>query len=66
MSIKSLEEVSWKSKRIKAIDRLTKKKGWDYSDNNPYFEEVWKNLPKSNAKSLSEYKKTNKTERVIK
>ena len=64
MSIKTLEEIDWKRKRIQAIDRLSKKKGWTYGDGNPYFQEVWTQLPKSNAKSLSEYKKQQKLEKV--
>ena len=63
MSIITLKEISWKKKRIQAIDRLSKKKGWTYGDGNPYFQEVWTHLPKSNAKSLSEYKKEIKLEK---
>jgi len=64
MSIISLEKISWKQKRIKAIDRLSKKKGWIYDDTNPYFDEVWTYLPKSNAKNLFEYKKNLKIEKL--
>lgn len=29
---------NWKDRQYAAITRLTKKRGWDFSDNNPYFE----------------------------
>jgi len=64
MTIKSLMDVNWKQKRIKAIDRLSKMRGWIYDDTNPYFDEVWTFLPKSNAKNLLEYKKNLKIEKL--
>ena len=30
---------AWKDKRIAALNRLSKKRGWSSSDNNPYFEQ---------------------------
>lgn len=34
-----MASVSWKDKRVAAINRLSDKKGWTCSENNPYFEE---------------------------
>ena len=48
--------ISWKDKRIEAINKLSKKKGWSSSDTNPYFEEVHA-IYKSDAKTLLEFKK---------
>ncbi len=30
----------WKDKQYAAHARLTKSRGWDFSDNNPYFERM--------------------------
>jgi len=48
--------ISWKDKRIEAINKLSKKKGWSSSDTNPYFEEVHA-IYESDAKNLFEFKK---------
>jgi hypothetical protein len=48
-------ETSWKDKRIAAINRLSKIKGWSCSDNNPYFDLV-QNIYKTKAKSLKQFK----------
>ena len=48
-------ENSWKDKRIAAINRLSKMKGWSCSDNNPYFDLV-QNIYKTKAKSLKQFK----------
>lgn len=29
--------MDWKTRKIKAINKLSKKKGWKANDNNPYF-----------------------------
>ena len=29
--------MDWKTRKINAINKLSKKKGWSASDNNPYF-----------------------------
>ena len=29
--------MDWKTRKIKAINKLSKKKGWSSNDNNPYF-----------------------------
>ena len=46
--------LSWKDKRIKAINRLSQNKKWSCSDNNPLFEEVM-NIYESPAKTREEY-----------
>ena len=48
--------ISWKDKRIEAINKLSKKKGWRSSDTNPYFEEV-QAIYESDAKTLLDFKK---------
>ena len=48
--------ISWKDKRIAAINKLSKKKGWSASDTNPYFDEI-NAIYESDAKTLSEFKK---------
>ena len=35
-----------KDRREKFIDRLSRKKGWSFSDMNPYFTEVYEIMPK--------------------
>jgi len=48
--------ISWKDKRIEAINKLSKKKGWSSSDTNRYFEEVHA-IYESDAKTLLDFKK---------
>ena len=48
--------MSWKDKRIEAINRLSKIKGWRTDDGNKYFDEV-QELSKTKARSLKEFKK---------
>jgi translation initiation factor IF-2 len=48
--------ISWKDKRIEAINKLSKKKGWNSSDTNPYFEEIHA-IYESDAKTLLDFKK---------
>jgi len=31
--------MNWKDKRVAAINRISEKKGWSCSENNPYFEQ---------------------------
>lgn len=47
--------MSWKNKRIAAINRLSKIKRHPTSDLNPYFEQV-QMIYKSKAKNLKEFK----------
>lgn len=46
--------MSWKDKRIEAINRLSKMKKWSCSDNNPLFDEVM-DIYESPAKTRDEY-----------
>ena len=48
--------MNWKEKRIIAINKLSKKKGWSSSDTNPYFEEIH-DIYESDARTLLEFKK---------
>jgi translation initiation factor IF-2 len=48
--------ISWKDKRIEAINKLSKKKGWSSSDTNPYLEEIHA-IYESDARTLLEFKK---------
>ena len=38
MAILKVSEMCWKEKQFAAHHRLSKRKGWDFSDRNPYFE----------------------------
>lgn len=49
------KSVSWKSLRISAINRLSKRKGWRCDDANPFFNEYEK-VTKSQAKNKKQYK----------
>ena len=56
--------VSIKQKRLEFLTRLSKKRRWDFGDNNPFFQEVWTFMDKiGEVKSLREYKKLIKLER---
>lgn len=47
----------FKDRRIKAINKLSKKRGWTFGDNNPCFDDVWNILPNTKATNSKEYKK---------
>jgi len=51
--------MSWKDKRIEAINRLSKIKRWSTSPSNPYFEQVLR-IYESTAKTLQEFKHAEK------
>lgn len=51
--------MSWKDKRIKAINRLSRIKGWNTSPSNPYFEQVLR-IYESTANNLKEFKHAEK------
>ena len=54
-----------KQKRMKIIDRISKKRHWSFSDMNPYFIEVFEIMPKiTEALSYRSYKKQLKLEKV--
>ena len=38
MAFLKVSEMCWKERQFAAHHRLSKKKGWDFSDKNPYFE----------------------------
>ena len=48
---------NWKDRQYAAITRLSKRKGWDFSDNNPYFERAYIFLPKVSIKTKQQLKK---------
>ena len=52
-----------KEKRIDIINKISRRKHWDFGDNNPYFVEVWELMPKIDAKSYREYKRKLKLEK---
>jgi len=49
-------DLDWKDKQYAAITRLSKRKGWDFSDNNPYFERAHIFLPKVSIKTKKQLK----------
>ena len=49
--------MDWKDKQYAAITRLSKSKGWDFSDNNPYFERAYIVLPNPKIKTKLQMKK---------
>ena len=49
--------MDWKDKQYAAITRLSKSKGWDFSDNNPYFERAYIVLPNPEIKTKLQMKK---------
>lgn len=50
-------KMDWKDKQYAAITRLSKKKGWDFGDNNPYFERAYIFLPRVSIKTKDQLKK---------
>jgi uncharacterized Zn finger protein len=54
-----------KQKRMKIIDRISRKRHWSFSDMNPYFVEVYEIMPKiTEALSYRSYKKQLKIEKA--
>ena len=49
-------DLDWKEKQYAAITRLSKSKGWDFSDNNPYFERAYIFLPRVSIKTKAQMK----------
>jgi hypothetical protein len=49
--------MDWKDKQYAAITRLSKRKGWDFSDNNPYFERAYIVLPNPKITTKLQMKK---------
>ena len=46
-----------KDARIDFINKLSRKKGWTFGDNNPYFDELFNHMGDIKANSLRQYKK---------
>ena len=51
-----MKDMSWKDRQYAAITRLSKRKGWDFSDSNPYFERAHIFLPRVSIKTKSQMK----------
>ena len=56
MAILKISEMDWKEKQYAAHHRLSKKMGWDFSDNNPYFERFYIVLPNPRIKTKKQMK----------
>ena len=56
MAILKISEIDWKEKQYAAHYRLSKKMGWDFSDNNPYFERFYIVLPNPRIKTKKQMK----------
>ena len=65
MKINKIEQTeAIKSRRMKIIDRISRKRHWSFSDMNPYFVEVFEIMPKiTEALSYRSYKKQLKIEK---
>ena len=57
MSKLKFSQMDWKDKQYAAHYRLSKKRGWDFSDNNPYFERFYIVLPNPKIKNKLQMKK---------
>ena len=51
-----IKDMSWKDRQYAAINRLSKRKGWDFSDSNPYFERAYIFLPRVSIKTKAQMK----------
>tara|TARA_R100000231_G_scaffold116322_3_gene86677 strand:+ start:462 stop:743 length:282 start_codon:yes stop_codon:yes gene_type:complete len=47
-------------RRVKAMTKISKKRGWDFSDANPFFDDVYLIMPHSKATNSREYKQERK------
>jgi len=56
MAIIKVSDMDWKEKQFAAHHRLSKKKGWDFSDNNPYFERFYIVLSNPRIKTKQQMK----------
>ena len=48
--------MDWKDKLINLINKISKKRGWDSSDNNPFFNIV-QHIGSTDAATLRQFKK---------
>lgn len=51
-----MANIDWKQKHYDAHYKLSKKRGWDFSDNNPYFERMMIVLPDPKIKTKPQMK----------
>ena len=56
MAIIKVSDMDWKEKQYAAHHRLSKKMGWNFSDNNPYFERFYIVLPNPRIKTKAQMK----------
>ena len=56
MAILKFNEIDWKDRQYQAHAKLTRKKGWDFSDDNPYFERMMIVLPDPKIKTKQQMK----------
>ena len=56
MAALKFNEIDWKDRQYQAHARLTRKRGWDFSDNNPYFERMMIVLPDPKIKTKQQMK----------
>lgn len=54
--IRKKKTEKFQARRIKAMTKLSKKRGWTFGDNNPFFEDVYSIMPHSKATNSKEYK----------
>ena len=52
-----MKDMNWKDRQLAAIRKLSDKKGWNYSDSNPYFDRVFNVLCKDHIKTKPQMKK---------
>jgi len=55
---------NWVDKRIDAINKITKKRGWKSNDENPFFDE-YINLLGTEAKTKREYKEERRKNAIV-
>jgi hypothetical protein len=55
---------SWDTRRVDAINRLSKKRGYPCSDNNPFFDEYIA-IQNSKAKTKREYKEERRKNAIV-
>ena len=54
--IKKKKSEKFLDRRFRAICKISKKRGWNASDNNPLFDDVYSIMPHSKATNSKEYK----------
>ena len=56
MAFIEISKMDWKERQYAAHHRLSKSRGWDFSDNNPYFERFYIVLPNPRIKTKLQMK----------